>query len=236
VLESFAVTVDLYRRTFARGAVLAAKNWPVLGSAFAYAAILAVGGYFALFLGLAGGFALSLLTSACLGSALYLVEMIVRTNKVTWTDFRQSFTVYLWDVVGITFTLWLFWQVVTPLLHQMPQGHVIVLCLDLLIVVLFNAVPELIYLGHYGILALFSRSYQFIANNWIEWFPPNLALIGGLVIVWSTGPSGGLLGTVVRTAATALFLYFAMVVRGLLFIELDGTNRRARIFRHRMGR
>jgi hypothetical protein len=33
-----------------------------------------------------------------------------------------------------------------------------------------------------------------------------------------------------------LFVYFAMVVRGFLFIELDGSNRRARIFRHKMGR
>jgi hypothetical protein len=34
----------------------------------------------------------------------------------------------------------------------------------------------------------------------------------------------------------SLFFYFTMVVRGLLFIELDGSTRRSRIFRHKMGR
>jgi hypothetical protein len=125
-------------------------------------------------------------------------------------------------------------MVVTPLLQQMPQGPVIVLCIDLLILVLFNAVPELIYLGHHSLVQLLSSSYQFVAGNWIEWFPPNLLLLAGLAGI-SMFPAPGLLERAIQTAVTALFLYFAMVVRGLLFIELDGSTRRSRIFRHKMG-
>jgi len=235
VIESLVVTFDIYRRVFARGAALAVANWPVLGSVFAYGAILLAGGYFAAFLGIVGGFVFSLIMAACFGSFLYLVEMIVRTNRVSWDDFRRSFGMYLWDVVAVNFALWIFWQVLTPLLQQMPQGHVVVLCIDLLILVLLNAVPELIYLGHYQLLQLLSRSYQFVANNWIEWFPPNLLLLAGLVALWRYDPAS-LPGRIAQTAATALFLYFAMVVRGLLFIELDGSSRRSRIFRHKMGR
>jgi hypothetical protein len=117
----------------------------------------------------------------------------------------------------------------------MPQGHVVVLCIELLILVLFNAVPELIYLGHYPLLQLLSRSYQFVANNWIEWFPPNVLLLAAFGALWVYGAES-LAGRAAQTAATALFLYFAMVVRGLLFIELDGSTRRSRIFRHKMGR
>lgn len=235
MVESFVVTLEIYRRAFTRGAVLAAKNWPVLATIFVYGAIMAVGAYAAMFLGIAGGFVLSILTSVCLGSFLYLVEQIVRSNRVSWEDFRRSFGMYLWDVVGVSFALWIFWQVVMPLLQQMPQGHVIVLCIELLILVLFNAVPELIYLGHYPLLQLLSRSYQFIASNWIEWFPPNLLLMAAFVGLWAYGGTT-VVERVVQTAATALFLYFAMVVRGLLFIELDGSTRRSRIFRHKMGR
>ena len=235
MIESLVVTFDIYRRVFARGAALAVANWPVLGSVFAYGAILLAGGYFAAFLGIVGGFVFSLIMAACFGSFLYLVEMIVRTNRVSWDDFRRSFGMYLWDVVAVNFALWIFWQVLTPLLQQMPQGHVVVLCIDLLILVLLNAVPELIYLGHYQLLQLLSRSYQFVANNWIEWFPPNLLLLAGLVALWRYDPAS-LPGRIAQTAATALFLYFAMVVRGLLFIELDGSSRRSRIFRHKMGR
>jgi hypothetical protein len=234
VFESLVVTCDLYRRAFTRGAALAVRNWPVLLSVFAYLAFLAVGAYVAMFLGIAGGFLLSLLTSACLGSFLYLVEMIVRTGRVSADDFRRSFGAYLWDVVGVSFAFWIFWQLVTPLLSQMPQGYVIVLCIELLIVVLFNALPELIYLGHYSLLQLFSRSYQFIGSNWIEWFPPNLVLFAGLLGIRMI-PAESVAGRLAQAAGGALFLYFAMVVRGLLFIELDGSTRRTRIFRHRMG-
>ena len=236
VLESLVVTIAIYRRVFGRGAALAVRNWPVLLSVFAYSAILTTGTYLGALFGLIGGLITSLLTSACLGSFLYLVEMIVRTNKVTWADFTASFGVYFWDVVGVTFAVWLFWFVAAPALTSLPQGPVVVLAIQLVGVILFNAVPELIYLGHYGVMALLARSYQFVANNWIEWFPPNLLLMAGLMVVWRAPVEGSLVLQALAGALAALFLYFAMVVRGLLFIELDGSTRRARIFRHKMGR
>jgi hypothetical protein len=36
-----------------------------------------------------------------------------------------------------------------------------------------------------------------------------------------------------RHALVALFLYFTMVLRGLLFEELEGSTRRSRAFRYR---
>lgn len=235
MIESFVVTLEMYKRAFARGATLAVRNWPVMGSVFAYGAILVVGGWFAAGLGMAGGLLISVLTSACLGSFLYSVEMIVRTGRVSWADFRHSFGAYLWDVVAVTFALWVFWTVVTPFIHQMPHGHVIVLCIDLVLLVFLNAVPELIYLGHHSLVELLSSSYRFIADNWIEWFPPNLLLMAGGFALLIPKPES-LAGQIAQLAALALFLYFAMVVRGLLFIELDGSTRRSRIFRHKVGR
>jgi hypothetical protein len=236
VLESLAVTLDIYRRAFERGGALAVRNWRVLLSVFAYAAILYVGGYLAIFVGLVGGFLMSLLFAACASSFLYLVEMIVRTNRASWEDFTRSFGVYLWDVVGVSFALWIFWFVATPFLHQLPQGRVAALAINLVLIVFFNAVPELIYLGHSGLVDLLSRSYRFIADNWIEWFPPNLVLMAGLYTLWHLPLGAGLAILVGQVALAALFLYFAMVVRGFLFIELDGSTRRARLFRHKMGR
>jgi hypothetical protein len=235
MVESLVVTFDMYRRAITRGAALAVRNWPVLLSVFAYAGMMAVGAYLAMFLGLVGGFLMAVLSAACASSFLYLVEMIVRTNKVTWEDFRHSFGPYLLDVMGVLFVFWIFSQFLAPALLQLPQGPVVVLSVELVALVLFNAVPELIYLGHYPLVALLARSYAFIASNWIEWFPPNLLLAAGFVALSAPEPSSTA-GVVAQSAALALFVYFAMVVRGLLFIDLDGTTRRARIFRHKMGR
>ena len=235
MVESLVVTLDMYRRAFSRGAMLVVKNWPVLFSLFVYQAVLFFGARAAVYLGIVGGFLMSLVLAACLGSLLYLVEMMVRTGRVSWEDFGRSFGVYLWDFVAVLFAFWVLSQVATLVLAQLPQGHVIILCIVLVSFVLFNAVPELIYLGHYNLAALLARSYEFVANNWIEWFPPNLLLAVTLGALWLY-PTETPAGWIVQRVLGSLFFYFTMVVRGLLFIELDGSTRRSRIFRHKMGR
>lgn len=231
-MEWLVVTLQIYRQVCARAAMLAGKNWPVLGSLFVYQAIRIVAARLCLPLGIAGGFALTLVQATCLGSFLYLVEMIVRTSRVTLNDFRHSFGRYLWDVVGIMFVFFLF-TLVSPAVLQLPQGEVILLFLYVAIFVLFNAVPELIYMGHYSATTLLSESYEFIAENWIEWFPATLVAVAIMYGVASL-PIGGIAGYA-QDAVTALLLYFTMVMRGLLFIELHGSTHRGRAFRYRMG-
>ncbi len=234
-MEWFIVTLDMYRRVATQAGALALRNWPVLASVFAYSAIISLTVSLAGLLGMAGGLVVSLVSAACVGSFLYLVEMMLRTTRTTWEDFRRSFFVYVGDVVGVGFVLWVFAQLAGPALAPLPQGRVLHLCLDILVIVFFNAVPELIYLGHHTVLALLAESYRFITENWIEWFPPNIVVMGVLLALWRL-PVGSLPGLAVQRAAVALFLYFAMVMRGLLFLELSGSTRRARAFRHRAGR
>ncbi len=231
-MEWLLVTLQIYRHVFARAATLAAKNWPVLGSLVVYQFIRTAAAMLAMPLGMAGGFMVTLVQAVCLGSFLYLVEMIVRTSRVTLNDFRHSFGRYLWDVVGVMFLLWLF-TLVSPAIRQVPQGDVILLFLNLMIFILFNAVPELIYMGHYAPTALLAESYQFITENWIEWFPATL-VAAGIMIAVSALPMRGV-GVYAQDAALGLVLYFTMVMRGLLFIELHGSTHRGRAFKYRMG-
>jgi hypothetical protein len=226
-------TLAMYRRVFRRAGTLTFRNWPVAFTAFAYSFALAASVVLAAGLGLLGGFLVSLVWAACVSSFLYLVEMILRTGSVSWDDFRRSFGVYLWDVVGVTFILWVLLAVATPALRTIPQGPGIILALDLVILVLFNAVPELIYLGHHSSLELLSESFRFVSDNWIEWFPATLAMAAPLLALAGVALPGAL--DWLRTAVLALLVYFMMVARGLLFLELHGSTRRARAFRHRAG-
>ena len=232
-VEWILVTLSIYRRAFSRAGALAIKNWPVLATVFVYSLIMSVTGWLAVMLGIIGGFLLSLVWAACVSSFLYLVEMIVRTSRVNLEDFQRSFGRYLWDVVSVTFLSWLFFSLATPAILQMPQGHLILLCIQLAILVLFNAVPELIYLGHYTSVQLFSESYTFVTDNWIEWFPANIVAAAILYVVASLPAEG--VGVVVQTALLGLLVYFTMVMRGLLFIELHGSTHRGRAFKYRMG-
>jgi len=227
------VTLALYARTLRRAAELTLRNWPVLGSLFIYGVAMSAGSVFAAALGILGGFLMSLVWAACVGSFLYLVENIVRNGRVTIDDFRRSAGVYLWDVVGVTFVVWIAFRVLAPALGTMPQGPMLLLGLYLIVLVFFNAVPELIYLGRCSSLELLGESYAFIGENWIEWFPVTVAL-GAVVLALEALPVSPLLQWP-KLAAIALLVYYTMVVRGLLFLELHGSTRRSRAFRHRMG-
>ena len=232
-MEFVLVTLHLYRRVFARAAELAARNWTVLGSVFVYAIVSVVAANTAGLFGPLAGIFSGLVWAACASSFLYLVEMIVRTSRANLDDFRRSFGAYLWDVVGVTFLLWIFFRLAEPAIVQLPQGPLILLCTRFLLFVLLNAVPELIYLGHYSSLQLLSESYAFIATNWIEWFPANFAaatIVLAVAAVPAAGPAA-----YAKAAVLGLLVYFLMVMRGLLFLELRGSTYRSRLFKHRAG-
>lgn len=226
-------TLGMYGRAFQRAGALTLRNWPVAGTTFAYSFALAGAATIASQLGLLGGFLVSLVWAACVSSFLYMVEMMLRTSSVSLADFRKSFGVYLFDVVGVTFVVWIVFALATPALRTIPQGPGLILGLNLVIAVLFNAVPELIYLGHHSSLALLSESYRFIADNWIEWFPAIILMALPILGILEL-PLPGVL-EIVRPVLLALWVYFMMVARGLLFLELHGSSRRARAFRHRAG-
>lgn len=229
-MEWLTVTAQLYKQVYSRGVVLAAKNWPVLFTVLVYSTLLDFGAHLVAPFGLLGGFAMSLLFSACISSGLSLVETTIRTGKITLEDFRHSFGAYLYDVIGVTFVSWIFFTILTPILQQMPNGGLLLLCINIAVFVFFNAVPELIYLGRYTVFQLLGESYAFISDNWIEWFPVTaffLVAFVGLELLPARIPS------VLHSAMLGALLYLAMVVRGLLFLELHGSSRRGRAFRYR---
>lgn len=232
-MEWLAVTLALYAKVFRRAAELIGRNWPVLGTVFVYSAVLSATTIIAAPLGLAGGFLAGLVWAGCVGSFLFLVETMVRTTRVSMDDLRRSAGAYLGEVLGISFLVWIVSTLGATVLAGVPQGRAIFFAAELVALVLLNAVPELIYLGRSAALELVGASFAFVRENWVEWFPPTLALMAG---VWGlSAPALGGLASWIQAAAIALLLYFGMVVRGLLFIELHGTSRRSRAFRHRMG-
>ena len=228
-----AATLAMYRTVLGRAAERMRANWYVFASLFVYAVVMRVAVELAVFLGFLGGFLVSLASAACMGSFLYLVEMVVRTGRVSRDDFLRGWGVYLLDVVGVAFVLWIFWALARPALSTLPQGPALLLGIELVLLVILNAVPELIYLGRCSSLELLAQSASFIGDNWIEWFPMTVALA---LLVYAVGslPVEGLL-VWLQSAVVALLVYFAMVARGLLFLELHGSSRRGRAFRHRMG-
>jgi hypothetical protein len=103
-------------------------------------------------------------------------------------------------------------------------------CINIAVFVFFNAVPELIYLGRFTVFQLLGESYAFITENWVEWFPVTLFFLAayvGLQLLPAAIPSA------LQSCLVGALLYLALIVRGLLFLELHGSSRRGRAFRYR---
>ena len=79
-----------------------------------------------------------------------------------------------------------------------PYGPVIVSAVFLLLFILLNPVPELMYQGRSGAsLEILKDSYEFVLENWIEWFLPLAVVFApfGLSFFFSiSSQSGRLIG------------------------------------------
>jgi hypothetical protein len=125
--------------------------------------------------------------------------------------------------------------------------------INLVLLILLNPIPEIIYQGRSEGLAMLQESFEFLRDSGVEWFLPLIALalfatfffpvpilmmplqIGRLT--FPTLGGGGLLsGSLVGLlwAVLSAFVLFAlMVFRGLLFRALANSTRRQRVFRSR---
>ena len=228
----------MYANAFWRSWECAARNWVVSFAPVAYGIILAVIASLVAPLGIVGALLFSLASQACVSSGLFLIKNMVENNKADFNDFLNGFTVFLWELLGIAFILWIPLRVLSMGLATAPNGALIYFLIKLALYILLNPVPEFIYQTRASGLELISASYNFIVENWIEWLIPNIVLfaLGYFLLELLEPLLFGLPGFV------ALFLYafiaglaltYFMIFRGFLFAQLHGTTRRSRLYRYK---
>ena len=238
-------TAAMYGRSLGLAARLFPRNLMLIVPAFAclfvpivtmgLLAPLAVLGQFGMLL---AGILSLLVQTACWSALLASTGEVIRSRRLVLADVRAGFVAYLGDVWNVRFVVWLIGFVSVGL-----PGP-IALMIWLAMFTFFNAVPELIYLGRYGTAELLAASYRFIGERWIEWFPLNALLfvmliaVNALVLRMGMQEGAQLPGDAAMAGAlciTAIWLAFAMLVRGVLFLELTESSPRARAFRRASG-
>ena len=217
-------TAALYARVFRRGAQLALRNWWVGLVVIVYAVLLDVVAVLTAPLGIVGGLLAYLALVACFSSWLSLVAQVIQTGRIRLEDVPTSFATYFGDLLNVGFVFWGLQLIWTYVLAPVPFVQIV---FGLAVFVFLNAVPELVYVGRHAAAEVLVESYKFIGENWIEWFPANLLLLACVLAVLQL-PAGplGLIGAV----TFGVVLYFAAIVRGLLFQELSTSSRRGREF------
>jgi hypothetical protein len=185
-------------------------------------------------LGRIGGFVVWIVWAAAASCYLYFLGEVVAKSRVKFDEFGRSVGAYFWSVANLFFVYWIA-SLLIELMAPPAQRSVFLQLLQLAVVILLNAAPEVIYQrGSYGGLETVQRSVRFLQANWIEWGIPNLLFLA----IWWFLPryplaSLGLLGTIITGVIEGALLHLVMVFRGYLFAALDGTSHRQRMYRYR---
>jgi hypothetical protein len=230
-------TLWIYANAIRRSFQCVAQNWVISFAPLAYGIALSLAGLVVGPLGIVGGLLLGLATQACLSSGLYLIENMVKIGKANFNDFIKGFTVYLWELLLIAFILWIPMRLAAVALASVANGVLIFLLIKIALYILLNPLPECLYQTRSSGIELLTASYNFIVENWIEWFLPNIILtVAGFfifeILEMLTYDLPGFLQFFALAFGFGLCLIYFMVFRGFLFADLNGTTRRSRVYRY----
>lgn len=221
------------------------KNWPIIFTGLFYSTVTLILTVLLPYFWILGGLVLIVFTSALISNYLYLINCIIKRNKFDFEDFKEGFTVYLRKVWGISFIGWVALLIINTFLtpgfrrgiSPMAIGGII----NFLIFVLLNALPEVIYQKYYNPWESITYALEFAKDNWVEWFVPNIVLVG-ILYLFTESFISGLFNyyilfrifisplSVILYITAQIWLSFTMIYRGYLFEILSTSNRRKRLF------
>lgn len=241
------------KSTLRKTSKLFLNNWLIVFTGFAYtllniALLFVVSILFRIpILGFFSGIISFIATSAMISNFLYLLNQIIRYGRITFQDFKQGFTVYLWKVYGVLFIGWiasfLFERIIGAFIYSINSSYAgaISFIISLLVLILLNALPESIYQKHYSAWETVMYAFNFVKENWIEWFVPNIIMLGAFYLV-----TGNVIRDVLAISSGYFFSYsirgivlyivgqimfsFIMIYRGILFDTLSTSTRRKRAY------
>lgn len=213
-----------------------------------YAALSVVAGNTGLFAGIIMAVATGLIAS----DYLYVVEMIIRYGHFDLEDIKKGFTVYLRPVYMIIFAVYVvqlgLGLFLGPLMRIIIMGYSFSAILYFVAILVFNTIPEVIYIKGYQMGDMFTYSLEFIKENWLQWLLPNIIFMYIMYIAFRNMVSSIFLASyggnsvilvimaIIIMLVVQVVLLFAMIYRGNLFKLLDGSSMRKRNFKRNMYR
>lgn len=187
-------TVQLYQDALRATLQSLVRGWVIAVAVVIFAGLMVVATSFAAPLGIFGGFILGAVNALLIGSTLNLIEQAVRgARRLAFHDIWDSFGQYFWDVIGLGFLLWVPMMLLEKGMTANPNGAFLAAAIFLLLFILLNPAPEVIYqVRHDSPLDVIRESYEFVIDNWIEWFLPLAIVVAPLGLSFFFGISGRL--------------------------------------------
>lgn len=251
-------TLKLYQRA-AKTTVKSVRSqwWLPLAHLVAAAVVGLVIGIVASLFGIVGSFAAGLALAFVV--AAYLASLRAAVGRESLSDIWHTSQALFFPVIHVLFMFFIL-DLLLGFVAGGASGYWIRVCVGLLIAIFGNVLPELIYIRGSSGSDLFTDGFEFIVENWVEWFLPALPFLGLFFLYFS---SNALLllftifkvhplemieililqvGSLLLLPQLWLYLviggyifYFIALFRAALFEELLYSSRRKRIYAERTG-
>jgi hypothetical protein len=174
MVELLSATLHVYRQALQATWRSLMRSWVTVAALIGFALLFVGAARIVGPLGMIGGVLLGLVNALLVGATLRLIEQSLSAARtIQLTDVTESFGHYFWDVIGVGFVLWLPMMALDMGTQANPYGGFLSSAVMLLLFILLNAAPEVIYqIRHDSPLDVFKASYEFVLEHWIEWFLP----------------------------------------------------------------
>jgi hypothetical protein len=192
--EILREALRLYQGAFQATVRSFIRSWIIAVAVVIFAGLMVLATSLAGPLGIVGGFIVGAVNALLIGATLSLVEeAVLSSRRLVFRDIWDGFGQYFWDVIGVGFVLWLPLMLLERGLAANPYGPFLAAALFLLLFILLNPAPEVIYqVRHDSPLDVLRESYAFVLQNWIEWFLPLALVVAPLGLSFFFGISGRL--------------------------------------------
>lgn len=228
-----------------------AKNWIIIFTGFIYMLIniilfSVINRLFVGVLNILFGFIVAIVTSSLISNYLYLLFNIIKYNGIYLTSFKEGFKVYLWKVYGVFFIGWIASFLLEGLNNIIGTASATFsIVASILLLVIFNPLPETIYQKDYNSFESIGYAFQFMKENWFNWLLPNVVF--SFLLYKTTGNiitnlfithigynfDFTLRGFGMYLLSQVLFS-FIMIYRGYLFDILSNSTRRKRLYEQKI--
>ncbi len=212
--EIIHATLRLYQEALTATVRSFIRCWLITIAVVLFAALMVLAAPIATSLGMLGGFLLGAVNALLVGATLSLIQEAVRSpRRLLLRDIWASFGQYFWDVIGVLFVLWVPLMIIERGMASNPKGPFISSAVFLLLFILLNPAPEVIYqVRHDSPLDVLKESYEFIMENWIEWFLPLAVVLAPLGLTFFVG----ITSHIGRAAGLNLFEFLLLPGRVLI--------------------
>ncbi len=172
-------TVRLYREAVQAAIQSFIRGWILTIAVVGAALLLVVVTMVVSPLGMLGGLIIGAGNAFVIGVTLSLVgQIVLGARQLSWSDIPQNAGQYFWDVISVGFLVWFPLMILQMALQANPYRPVLTSAVFFLVFVILNPVPEVIYQSRQGsAMEVVTESYEFVIENWVEWFLPLAVVI-----------------------------------------------------------